>query len=85
LFFVFICFILAGPIVAAMFHEARRALNAIKHEYLQLRENLVLKHSSIDFMHEVMLLISKKQSACCYKKKSLLIKYSRGRIKMYSL
>jgi len=42
LFFVLICFILAGSIIPAMLHEARRALNAIKHEYLQLRENLML-------------------------------------------
>lgn len=44
-----------------------------------------VKHSSIDFMHEIVLLISKMQSACCYKKKSLSIKYSRGGIKMYGL
>jgi len=36
-------------------------------------------------MHEIVLLISKMQSACCYKKKSLSIKYSRGGIKMYGL
>ena len=36
-------------------------------------------------MHEVVLIISKMQSAYYYKKKSLSIKYSRGKIKMYDL
>jgi len=38
--FLFVSYL--QPIVAAMLHQARRALNATKHEYLQLKENVLL-------------------------------------------
>lgn len=84
LFFVLICFILAAH-HGCYASSGKKSFECYQTWVFITEGKSFAKHSSIAFMHEVVLIISKMQSAYWYKKKSLSIKYSRGRIKMYDM